>query len=197
MDPIISPHDTGFIETNSRGNATLVVVEGSAQDYVRRQEEVYAEHSGRRLSARAEAWSDRLRSVVPPVMLAVLIWLLLDGAQRQNYVPVLLVGSLFLCVLVGEMLLAQRSVRRLDRALEALSAEAGAQHVAIRDPQEAAVPFVAQYEGFFEHVAQELTPERRAHLLGCVAAEDRVGARAEMAGLARAYAARWNGAVSW
>lgn len=170
MDPLVSPHDTALIEADPAPYAHLVLVNGSARDYLRQRQVI------ERRITRQHQWpqASTLRVLywfgAGAFIAGLLLWLLpllTAGTVARN---VALAGGwtgLGALVMVAAGAATIRLSLYEDRTaamLGSLDAQVGRRSLAVRDPLWRAWHFLPQHEVRFERVLEALTPELRDRL---------------------------------
>lgn len=170
MDPLVSPHDTALIEADPAPYAHLVLVKGSARDYLRQRQVI------ERRITRQHQWpcTSTLRVLywfgAGAVMAGLLLWLLplltagtvaRDAALAGGWAGL---GALVMVAAGATTIGLSIYEDRTEAMLGSLDAQVGRRSLAVRDPLWRAWHFLPQHEARFERVLEALTPELREHL---------------------------------
>lgn len=193
VDPIISPHDTAFIDGRDRTRATLVVVNGSAKDYLARQDE--AQRAPRETARQERLYRSLATSgyCLALAVVAVLAWVMLTEPLTMGSMHLLLgfLGVVALPPVVLRWLItvsSSRKEREIAHQTKALDAQAHPIRFLVRNTQDAAVEFNERDRGLFEYVLETMTPQRCALIRELAETGEREVVRQALVTLACEYA---------
>lgn len=192
MDPIISSHDTAFIDGHDRTRASLCLVDGSATGYLARQQ-------GAQQAPQESARLDRYRRwrIITGACLALAVagvgaWLLLTETPTAS-VMLPLCGLLVVAALPSIALSVRiatgdaHKAREIAQQVATLNHDTHAVRFLVRDSQDAAVEFNERHRGLFEYVLETMTPQRCARIRELAETGEREVVRQALVLLAQEY----------
>lgn len=170
MEPIVSPHDTALIEADPAPYAHLVLVNGSARDYLRQRQGIERRITRQRQWPQAPTLMVMYWFGAGAFIIGVLLWLLpllatgtvtpnaaLAGAWAGLGALVMLAAG---ATTIGLSVYEDRT----EAMLASLDAQAGRRSLSVRDPLWCTWRFFPQHRARFERVLEALTPELRDRL---------------------------------
>ena len=192
MEPIISPHDTAFIRSDPSGRATLVVVSGSARDYLAHQQE--APQESPRLTP--FGWWVTISGIcLGLASVALVAWTLLTDTSvtEAAIIEFIIIAVLGIPLIIRMGIMpGDNPPEMLDLAhqVNVLNNPARPASFLVRTSKDAAVDFNPRNRGLFEYVLETMTPQRRTRIRELAETGERTVVRQALVLLAQEYEPR-------